>query len=142
GEMNIVWGWPGLGDVPGAEVVTYAMAGKYALFDFWADKLSECLDCISPAAAHLQSLGLKLILGHPERIAALYRDPKSVEWFVQRDVLLQMNTWCLTERPGSPIYELAVRLLREDRYFAFGTDTHNAASMPNRIKGIALAEQI
>ena len=28
------------------------------------------------------------------------------------------------------------------RYFAFGTDTHNAAGMPNRIRGIAVAERI
>lgn len=142
GEINLLWGWPELGDVPGARVVTYAMAGKYALFDFWAEEMSQCVDCMLPAVQYLQSLGLTLILGHPERIAALYRDARAVDWFTERGILLQMNTWCLTDPPGSPIYELAVRLLREDRYFAFGTDTHNAASMPNRIRGLAIAEQI
>ena len=142
GEINLLWGWPALGDLPGGQVVTYGLAGKYALFDFWAEELSECVECMSPAVKHLQSLGLTLILGHPERIAALYRDPAAVDWFVERGVLLQMNTWCLTDPPGSPVYELAARLLREDRYFAFGTDTHNAASMPNRIRGIKVAEQI
>ncbi|HXE55643.1 MAG TPA: CpsB/CapC family capsule biosynthesis tyrosine phosphatase [Tepidisphaeraceae bacterium] len=142
GEINILWGWPALGDLPGAQVVTYGLAGKYALFDFWAEELSQCIDCMLPAVQHLQSLGLTLILGHPERIAALYRDPKAVDWFAERGVLLQMNTWCLTDPPGSPIYEMAARLLREDRYFTFGTDTHNAASMPNRIRGLKVAEQI
>ncbi|HEY2588662.1 MAG TPA: CpsB/CapC family capsule biosynthesis tyrosine phosphatase [Tepidisphaeraceae bacterium] len=142
GEINLLWGWPELGDVPGAQVVTYGMAGKYALFDFWAEEMSQCVDCMLPAVQHLQSLGLNLILGHPEQIAALYRDAGAVDWFTERGILLQMNTWCLTDPPGSPVYELAARLLREDRYFAFGTDTHNAASMPNRIRGIATAEQM
>ena len=142
GEINLLWGWPELGYLGGAQIVTYGMAGKYALFDFWAEEMSECLDCMGPAVSHLQSLGLTLILGHPERIAALHRDPVSVEWFAERGVLLQMNTWCLTEPQGSPIYEMAARLLREDRYFAFGTDTHNAASMPTRIQGIAVAEEM
>lgn len=142
GEINLLWGWPAMGKVPGGQVVTYGMAGKYALFDFWAEELSQCIDCMSPAIKYLQSLGLKLILGHPERIAALYRDPAAVDWFAERGVLLQMNTWCLTDPPGSPVYELAARLLREGRYFAFGTDTHNAASMPNRIRGLTIAEQL
>ena len=131
-----------LGEVPGGEVVTYGLAGKYLLFDFWAENLFQCIDCMSPAVDYLQSLGLTLILGHPERIAALYNDPASVDWFMERGVLLQMNTWCLTDPPGSAVYALAARRLREDRYFAFGTDTHNAASMPNRIKGITIAEQL
>lgn len=142
GELNLLWSWPELGNLPEGQIVTYGMAGKYALFDFWAEELSECLDCMSPAVAYLQSLGLTLILGHPERIAALHRDPAAVDWFTERGILLQMNTWCLTDPPGSPVYELAARLLREDRYFAFGTDTHNAASMPNRTRGITIAEQL
>lgn len=142
GEMNLLSVWPALGEIAATQVVTYGLAGKYALFDFWADEMSQCMDCMGPAIEHLQSFGLTLILGHPERIVALYRDATAVDWFMERGVLLQMNTWCLTDPPGSPIYELAVRLLTEDRYFAFGTDTHNAASMPNRIRGIAIAEQI
>lgn len=142
GEINLLWGWPELGDVPGAEVVTLGLAGKYALFDFWAEDMSECVNCMLPAIQYLQSLGLTLILGHPERIAALYRDAAAVDWFIERGVHLQMNTWCLTDPPGSAIFEMAKRLLIEDRYFAFGTDTHNAASMPNRISGVAVAEQL
>jgi protein-tyrosine phosphatase len=142
GEMNLLWDWPALGELPGAQVVTYGLAGTHALFDFWAEQMSECLDCMEPAVKHLQSLGLKLVLGHPERIAALYRDPKSVDWFVERGILLQMNTWCLTDPPGTPIYNLAQKLLVDGKYDLFGTDCHNAASMPNRIRGIEIAETI
>ena len=142
GEINILWGWPELGNLPGGQVVSFGMAGEYALFDFWAESMSECMTCMMPAIQHLQSLGLKLILGHPERIAALHRDPKAVDWFSERGVLLQMNTWCLTDPPGTPIYDTAERLLREDRYFLLGTDLHNFESMPNRIRGLEIAERI
>lgn len=141
GEINILWGWPALGDVPDGNVISYGMAGQYLLFDFWAEELSDCITCMEPAVRHLQSLGLKLILAHPERIAAL-RDPAAVEWFSKRGVLLQMNTWCLTDQPGTPTYDIAARLLAEGRYFLLGTDCHNATSMPNRIRGLETAERL
>ena len=142
GEINLVWSWPILKGAGRSQVVTYALAGKYVLFDFWASAMEECADCLSQAIEHLQSLGLTLILGHPERIEAINRDVANIEWFAKRGVLFQMNTWCLTEPPESPIYKMAERLLNEDRYFAFGTDTHNAAGMPNRILGIEVAREL
>jgi protein-tyrosine phosphatase len=141
GELNILWGWPALGEVPDGRIISYGMAGRYVLFDFWAEELSDCITCMEPAVRHLQSHGLKLILAHPERIAAL-RDPIAVDWFVERGVLLQMNTWCLTDQPGTPTYDIAARLLVEGHYFLLGTDCHNAASMPNRIRGLEIAERL
>jgi protein-tyrosine phosphatase len=142
GELNLLWCWPGLQQARRDEVVTYNLAGRYALFDFWAERLDDCRDCLNDAVAHLQSLGLTLILAHPERIAALNAEEAAIEWFVERGVLLQLNTWCLTDPPGHPVYEMARRLLLADRYFLMGTDLHNAASMPNRIRGIGVAEKL
>ena len=141
GEINILWGWPALGEAPGGRIISYGMAGRYVLFDFWAEKLSDCVTCMEPAVRHLQSQGLKMVLAHPERIAAL-RDPVAVDWFSERGVLLQMNTWCLTDQPGTPTYDIAARLLAEGRYFLLGTDLHNAASMANRIRGLEIAQRL
>jgi protein-tyrosine phosphatase len=142
GEINLIWGWAGLQGCTIGHVFTYAMEGRYALFDFWAETLEEFTRTLSPAIAHLRSLGLKLILAHPERVAALQSDPRAIDWFLEREVLLQMNTWCLTTPRESPVFQLAHRLLREDRYFLFGTDCHDAQSMPSRIEGVRVAEDI
>lgn len=142
GEINLVWSWPSLKGAERSQVVTYGLAGKYVLFDFWAGAMEECAECLSQAIEYLQSLGLKLILGHPERIEAINRDIANVEWFAERGVLFQMNTWCLNEPHESPIYQMAERLLKDNRYFAFGTDTHNAAGLPNRIRGIETAREL
>lgn len=142
GEINLVSFWPSLKAGERSQVVTYGLGGKYVLFDFWAGAMEECADCLSQAIEYLQSLGLTLILGHPERIEAINRDAANVKWFADRGVLFQMNTWCLTEPPESPIYKMAERLLKDNRYFALGTDTHNAAGLPNRIRGLEIAREL
>ena len=142
GEVNLVWSWPALSALKLEQVPTYGMEGRYVLFDFWAERMLDCIECIESGIAHLQSLGLRLILAHPERVAALHADPGPVYRLNDTGVLLQMNTWCLTDPPASPTYRLAERLLREERYFCFGTDCHNAASMPNRIDGLRVATEL
>jgi protein-tyrosine phosphatase len=142
GEMNLIWGWPGLEGADLGNVVTYAMEGRFALFDFWAEKREEFTAKLGDAMDYLISLGLKLILAHPERVAALPRDPTAIEWFTERGVRLQMNTWCLTAPADSPTYQLARRLLQGDQYFLFGTDCHDAESMPSRIEGLRVAEKL
>jgi len=142
GEINLVSFWPTLKGAERSQVVTYGLGGKYVLFDFWAGAMEECAECLAQAIEYLQSLGLTLILGHPERIEAINRDVANIEWFAQRGVLFQMNTWCLTEPRESPIYQVAERLLKDDRYFAFGTDTHSAAGLPKRIRGIEIAREM
>jgi len=57
-------------------------------------------------------------------------------------VLFQMNLWCLTEPTDSPVYQNAMRLLKDGRYFMFGTDCHNPESLPRSIEGLAIARSI
>lgn len=59
-----------------------------------------------------------------------------------RGVQLQMNTRCLTDSKGTPTRDLPERLLKADRYFLLGTDLHNSASMPNRLRGYEIAESL
>ncbi len=139
GELSLANSWPRLAEVPVADIPTAAMGGRYALFDFWADSLPPELE---PAVRHLVSVGLQPILAHPERIGAFQRDPAAVDRVVGWGCLLQMNTWCLTTKPGSPIRATAERLLLGDRYFLFGTDTHDAAGVPVRVQGLSAAADL
>lgn len=139
GEINLEWNWPAIGKYAVEEVVTYALAGRYVLFDFWADMFPEFLP---PAAKHLQSLGLKLVMAHPERIKCVQDDPASVDRFLEMGILLQCNTWCLTDRPGLPTRDVSERLLREKKYFLLGTDLHNFKSMKPRMDGVRVAADI
>jgi protein-tyrosine phosphatase len=140
GELNLLWGWPALRGLSREQIVTYAFAGKYALFDFWADDLPEFFE---PAVRRLQSLDITPVLAHPERVVALNRgDDRMIDRVQEMGVLLQMNTWCLTDPPEAPTRRKAERWLRDGRYFLFGTDSHNARSMRTRIEGVAIAEQL
>lgn len=139
GEWNLPWHWPALRNMPREEIITYAMAGRYLLFDFWADELPPTLQM---AVDHLQAMDFTLILAHPERIGVFQRDPTALDALTRRGVLLQMNTWCLTEPAQTPTRQTAERLLLEDRYFCFGTDTHNARGIDARIAGLKLATDL
>ena len=139
GELQLVDSWPRLGEVDPAAIVTANLAGRFALFDFWADSLPPQLE---PAVRHLVSLGMQPILAHPERIGAFQRDPAAIDRVQEWGCLLQMNTWCLTGRPGSPLRTTCERLLTEDRYFMFGMDTHDAAGVAVRLQGLAAAADL
>jgi protein-tyrosine phosphatase len=142
GEINLLWCGPALRQAALRDVVTYNFEGRYALFDFWAAEPRECRECLLPFVDVLQSLGLTVILAHPERIEAFHREPAALDEFTARGVFLQMNTWCLTNPQTSPIFRLAERLLKDGRYFLFGTDLHDPASMPPRIRGIEIAQRL
>ena len=131
-----------LADLRREDVVTYGMSGRYVLFDFWAERPADCFECLEAAVGHLSAMNFRLVLGHPERIAALHGDEWALERLSELGVLFQMNTWCLTDPTDSPTYRVAERLLVAKRYFLVGTDLHNAASMPNRIRGLDIAESL
>jgi protein-tyrosine phosphatase len=139
GELSLAASWPRLAEVPPASIITANLAGRFALFDFWADALPPELE---PAVRHLVSLGMRPILAHPERIAAFQRDPAAIDQVKEWGCLLQMNTWCLTGRPGSSLRVTCERFLTENRYFMFGMDTHDSAGVPVRLQGLAAAADL
>jgi protein-tyrosine phosphatase len=142
GELNIDSLWPDLRAWPRERVPSFALAGRYVLFDFWASCLDDCREALFDGTAHLRSLDFEPILAHPERIAALQENPETIEALRANGVLLQLNLWCLTEPKYSPIYQTAVRLLKEGKYFMFGTDCHNPQSLPRAIEGLNIARSI
>jgi protein-tyrosine phosphatase len=115
------------------ELVTYAMAGKYVLFDMWADRLPPHF---KPAIRWLQSLGLTVILAHPERMRAVQDHPELADDLAELGVLLQGNLQCFSDPPDSPTRRTVERYLQEGRYFMLGSDLHKLQSLPPRLNGL------
>jgi protein-tyrosine phosphatase len=141
GEINLLEAWPDLAKLANEQIPTFAMAGKYALFDFWADTYAECRDDLEEAIGFLRGRGMRPILAHPERISAM-REKGSVDRMAELGVLLQLNCYCLAEPENTSIYQAAARLLKEDRYFLIGSDTHRPTGMDRRARGLAVAEKL
>jgi protein-tyrosine phosphatase len=115
------------------ELVSYRMAGKYALIDLWADKLPVFFE---PSILRLQSLGATVILAHPERMRAVQEHPGLADSFAELGILLQGNLQCFGDPPHMATRKTAERFLAEKRYFALGSDLHNPQSMPIRRAGL------
>lgn len=139
GELNFQVSWPQLQNMRPEDIVSYGMARRWLLFDFWAEQVPQN---VIDAARHLRSAGFELVLAHPERIKAIQDDPATLERFTELGVKLQLNSWCLMDPVGTPIRTTAQRMLEEGRYFLLGTDLHNAVSLQKRIQGVARAEEI
>jgi protein-tyrosine phosphatase len=133
GEINLQAMWPAIASMPASHLPTYAMAGRHVLIDFWGDKFtSELLDGIR----HLQSLGMTVIIAHPERIGMFQKNPFLAERVLQMGVLLQGNLQCFSDPPNSPCRITAERFLRDDCYFLLGSDCHMPDTLPMRLDGL------
>jgi protein-tyrosine phosphatase len=139
GELSLPNGWPRLRELPVDEIVTAGLAGRHVLFDFWDEQLPEGLEA---AVRYLVGLGITPILAHPERIGAFQNDPSAVDTVVGWGCWLQMNTWTLAMGQGSRVRTTAERLLRDNRYTLFGTDTHDSAGVAVRVQGLAAAADL
>ncbi len=130
GELNMTEATVRL---PHDDIVTYGSQRTHLLIDLWADKLPPYFDA---AVRHLQLFGLTVILAHPERMRAVQDNPGLVDHFQELGLLLQCNLQCL----GDPLYAatrtIAEKYLHEDRYFMLGSDLHNLASLPLRMRGL------
>lgn len=133
GELNMT---PATASLALEDVVTYGLQRTHLLIDLWADKLPPFFE---PAVRHLQSLGMKVILAHPERMLAVQNDPDLGEYFAELGVLLQCNLQCLGDPPHAATRTLAEKWLSEDRYFMLGSDVHNLLSLPLRLRGLKRA---
>jgi protein-tyrosine phosphatase len=130
GENNIQ---PELFNTNADQIVTYAMNRKFVLIDLWADKLP---DFFATNVKWLQSLGLTVILAHPERMRAVQDDPKLGDYFAKIGVLLQGNLQCFGDLPHTLTRQTAEQFLEEDRYFTLGSDLHGLNTMPVRLEGL------
>lgn len=139
GEINIQAMWQALSHWHYNEIPTCGADGRHVLVDFWADRLPPEFE---PAVSHLQSLGLTVILAHPERIEAFHKDPDLVEHLGDLGVLLQGNLQCFTDPPDWPSRRLIERFAREGRYFLLATDCHRLDSLRPRLDGLQAAIEL
>jgi len=139
GELTLPSDWQRLRSLPVAEIVTADLAGRHVLFDFWDEILPDGLEQV---VRYLVGLGIQPILAHPERIGAFQNDPAAVDRVVEWGCWLQMNTWTLMKSPGSKVRTVAERLLTAGRYQLFGTDTHDAAGVAERLQGLVAAADL
>ena len=117
-------------------LVSFGMLRKFVLIDLWAERLPPFF---KPGIEWLQSQGVKVILAHPERMAAVQRDPALADYFQELGLLLQGNLQCFSDPIGSPTRRTVERYLLEGRYFLLGSDLHNLPSLPIRLDGLKRA---
>jgi protein-tyrosine phosphatase len=130
GELNLR---ADVTSIPRQDIVTFANAGRHLLIDMWADRIPPHVE---PAIRWFQSLGLTVILAHPERMRAFQTDPSLAEWFAGLGVLLQGNFQCFADPPEAPTRRAAEQFLGEGRYFMLGSDLHGVESLRVRLAGM------
>jgi protein-tyrosine phosphatase len=136
GELSLR---PDIMETPPDQIPTYGMARRYCLFDIWVDRIPAFF---WEAVEWLQSLNMKAILAHPERMRAVQNDPDIADEFAKRGLLLQGNLQCLGDPPHTDTRQVAERYLAEKRYFMLGSDLHNLAGLPIRMNGLARATEL
>lgn len=124
---------------PDDGLVSYGMRRKFVLIDLWCDTLPRFFQ---KGMEWLQSKDVKVILAHPERMAAVQKEPELADYFAKIGLLLQGNLQCFSDPLGSPTRRTAERLLLEKRYFLLGSDLHNLASLPMRLEGLKRATDL
>jgi protein-tyrosine phosphatase len=124
------------------EVVTYGLAGRFVLFDFWEGDPAEAWRRLGPEVRHLMGLGFELICAHPERAPAVQREPALLDRLEGMGIKFQLNSWCLCEPRGTATLDLARRWLRAGRYWVMGMDIHGIDGMGVRVEGLGEAEAL
>jgi protein-tyrosine phosphatase len=130
GEINLR---PDTTETAVDELVSFGMQRKFVLIDLWAESLPPFF---RPAIQWLQRQGVKVILAHPERMAAVQKQPELADTFADMGLLLQGNLQCFSDPIGSPTRRIVERYLLEGRYFLLGSDLHNLPSLPMRLEGL------
>lgn len=128
-----------MAETPVEDLITYNMAGKYALFDFWLNALPGYFEaCIRK----LQHAGIQPILAHPERIEAIQRHPTFIDYAADLGLLLQCNLECIGEADSTLRGRLATKWLREGRYFMIGSDAYRLGTLERRMIGLERAADL
>lgn len=137
GELNLVS--LDLFNMLDDEIVTYGLARKYVLFDFWAGELP---DDYWDRIERLRAIGATPIQAHPERIAVFQDDPDLVDELRGEGVMMQCNLQCLSDKAGTRTRTLAEKWLKERRYFILGSDLHRLDTLQLRLDGLQRAIEL
>lgn len=87
-------------------------------------------EALEPLVEDLLARGHRVLLGHPERSAALQRDPSRLGRLVEAGALAQVTAGSLTGDFGEPVRRFAATLVREGLIHVAASDTHDAWSRP------------
>ncbi|MBQ6414138.1 hypothetical protein IJI28_00745 [Candidatus Saccharibacteria bacterium] len=104
------------------KVVSTLAESKYVLVEF---SLNEEYPNYADILGDLMEQGYKVILAHPERYLMTQRDYGVIENLCDMGVLMQCNLGSFIDKYGKAAEKLAVRLAKENRIFAMGSDIHH-----------------
>lgn len=91
----------------------------------------------------MSMFGIKIILAHAERNAALQRDPRPIDDFIRQGALLQINTTSLTGYLGARAQKLANRLIKQRKAAIVASDAHSFDGRgPNFVETYKIVEQL
>ena len=76
----------------------------------------------------IQVAGLTPILSHPERYAAIVKNPLKIYVYLEREILIQLNSGSITGKFGKDVLKTAEFILKHKLFHFVGTDTHSISS--------------
>jgi protein-tyrosine phosphatase len=103
-------------------VLTVNNAGKYVLLELPALSVPPYTDDL---VYELWLNGITPIIAHPERNAAVRRDPAYVRRWTEHGTVLQISSGALTGQFRGDILRLCRRLVRQGRVALIASDAHN-----------------
>jgi len=108
--------------------------------------LVECpftaaLGDFEPMVYRLQARGYRILLAHPERSAALQRQPERVAQLVASGALVQITAGSLAGDFGTTVRRFTLRLLRDGLVHVVASDAHDTRARPPGVeRAFAAAE--
>jgi protein-tyrosine phosphatase len=102
---------------------TYHGAGRYLLVEF---PYYDWPALLEPTLLQLRASGIRPLLAHPERNAAVQADPSRLGPVVREGALVQLTAGSLSGSFGSPPRAAALRLLELGLAHVLATDAHGA----------------
>jgi len=87
-------------------------------------------ETLEPLVEELHDRGHRVLLAHPERSAAIQRDPDRLARLVESGALAQVTAGSLTGAFGEPVRRFAHRLVRDGLVQVAASDTHDASARP------------
>ncbi|MBR3116063.1 hypothetical protein IKF30_02435 [Candidatus Saccharibacteria bacterium] len=104
---------------------------EYILVEF---SLNEEYPNYADILGNLMELGYKVILAHPERYVLAEEDFDRLEELQEMGILFQCNAGSFIGQYGKSVEKIVVRLAKEKRIFALGSDMHHARGDNRMIK--------
>lgn len=120
-------------EIPERDVEALALEGTRAVlveFPGWWVEVDDAVAVTLAGSERVAAAGLVPVLAHPERCAAIAREPDAVAPFVERGWLLCVNAASLIGEHGERSHEAGWRLLEDGIVSLVASDGHRAERPP------------